>query len=214
MIEQHETFRQAAQKVLVSLVNDWISGGVKMVADYTATIAKQTAQALLGQTTQTAAVETGEAARMAAQASGASAGVSLNLSVMATQIQASASEAFAGVTGFLAPIMGPAAVGPAAAVEGTVLGMASFAQGSWALPSDMVAQVHAGEMIVPASHTPWMQSLAANAAGGGGNGGGSSGGGGDVHNHFHVQGHVLDNRGLAKTVADVFNKHPSTRPKY
>lgn len=77
---------------------------------------------------------------------------------------ASAQETFAGVFGFLAPVMGPAAAGPAAAAQGVVLGAASFAVGSWQLPSDMIAQVHRGEMIVPAAQTPWAQSLMTNAA--------------------------------------------------
>lgn len=67
---------------------------------------------------------------------------------------ASAAETFAGIFGFLSPVMGPAAAGPAAAGQATVLsvgaGLASFAVGAWELPRDMVAQVHKGEMIVPA----------------------------------------------------------------
>ncbi len=59
------------------------------------------------------------------------------------------------------------------------MGAASFDVGSWQLPSDMIAQVHQGEMIVPARQTPWAQSLMSNAA----SGGGGSGNGRDVHVH-------------------------------
>jgi hypothetical protein len=50
----------------------------------------------------------------------------------------------------------------------------SFAVGAWSLPSDMIAQVHKGEMIVPAYAAEAMR------AGAGG------GGGGDVHLHVNA----------------------------
>ena len=59
---------------------------------------------------------------------------------------------FAGVFANLAPILGPAAAGPAAASEGLVLAQApqaSLAVGAWNVPTDLVAQLHAGEMVVP-----------------------------------------------------------------
>jgi hypothetical protein len=78
-------------------------------------------------------------------------------------ITASAGETFAGIFGFLSPVLGPAAAGPAAAGEATVLsvatGMASFAGGSWSLPSDMIAQVHQGEMVVPAGPASTFRSM-------------------------------------------------------
>lgn len=58
----------------------------------------------------------------------------------------------------------------------------SFATGAWNLPRDMVAQVHAGEMIVP-------RDIAERLRGGGGFGGGGSagGGGGDVYqNNIYI----------------------------
>jgi len=78
-------------------------------------------------------------------------------------VQASASQTFAGIFGFLSPIMGPAAVGPAAAGEATVMGAAaalpSFAVGAWSLPNDMVAQVHQNEMIIPAGPAAAFRSM-------------------------------------------------------
>jgi len=48
------------------------------------------------------------------------------------------------------PIIGPILASAAAAVAyGAVEAFSAFDVGSWALPSDMLAQVHAGEMIVP-----------------------------------------------------------------
>lgn len=170
MIEGHESLRQAAQRVLLSIIQDFIQARIRTVADWLAGVATETTGVQVGQTAQTAAVTTGVAARISAQQAGASAGLAANASSMISQILASARETFAGVFGFLAPILGPAAIGPAAAAQGTVAAAASFAVGSWELPSDMVANVHRGEMIVPASATPWAQSVLAGAASGGGGG--------------------------------------------
>ena len=80
--------------------------------------------------------------------------------------------------------------------------------------------VHQGEMIVPASHTPWAQSLMSNAAGGAGGGGD----GGVVHNHsWNIN--AVDARSfvnmindhaspLAKAVAKIFDSNPGLRPKF
>ena len=85
---------------------------------------------------------------------GAATGLVANFAAMVKSIAASAAETFAGIFGFLAPVMGPAAVGPAAAGRRTVAGVASavpsFAIGSWSVPADTLAMVHAGETIIPA----------------------------------------------------------------
>ena len=39
-----------------------------------------------------------------------------------------------------------------------------FAMGAWSLPSDMIVQVHRGEMVIPAGVTPWAQGLISGAA--------------------------------------------------
>ena len=94
----------------------------------------------------------GVTARTVAKTAGDTAQFGGTLAAILKSITASADESFAGVFGFLSPIMGPVAAGPAAAAEATVLGvgssLASFASGAWELPADMVAQIHAGEMIV------------------------------------------------------------------
>lgn len=210
MIEKHETLRQAAQKVLLAIIQNFVQARVKMVADWAAGVAQQTTTTAGGEAAKTAAVTTGVAARTAAQQSGAAASMAANAGAIITQITASAKEAFAGVVGFLAPIMGPAAIGPAAGVEASVLSAAGFyAQGSWQLPSDQLAMVHQGEMIVPAAATPWAQALMSNAA----NGGGASGGG-DTHVHNHFHGAVLDGRELARIVSKQMTSNPSLRPRY
>lgn len=167
MIEGHETLRQAAQKVLLAIIQDFIQARIKLVADWLAGIATQTTAMQVSQTAQTAAVTAGVTARTSAERAGAASGLAANAATMISQILASARETFVGVFGFLAPVMGPAAAGPAAAAQGTVAAAASFATGSWALPSDMLANVHRGEMIVPAAATPWAQGVLSNAATGG-----------------------------------------------
>jgi len=175
MIQGHETFRQAAQNVAVSILQSFIQSRIRMVADWLAGQTAKIAATNAAETTQTAATAAGVAARTDLEAAGATASQSATFGSMISQILASSKETFAGIFGFLSPLMGPAAAGPAAAGEATVAAMASFDTGSWQLPSDMVAQVHQGEMIVPARQTPWVQDMLAN--------GGQGGGGNTVHVH-------------------------------
>ena len=188
MIEGHESLRQAARKVLLNILQDFIQAQVRMVADWAAGVATQVMTTQAGETAKTTAVAAGVAARTAAEVGGAASSLAASAAGMIQQIIADARAAFAGVFAFLAPVLGPAAAGPAAAAMGTVTGMASFAVGSWQLPSDMIAQVHQGEMIVPAAHTPWAQRVMSNAVTG--NGGNGQGKGGITLNHathFNIQ---------------------------
>ena len=205
LINGTTNFKTAFRNILSSMTTDVI----KFFVDWGLKAVENEAMQLLGigavQTAQTSA----DAAKVA---SGTMADAAVNASAMSSvlkSIGASASETFAGVFGFLSPVMGPAAAGPAAASEATVLGaakgVASFAIGSWSLPGNMLANVHKGEMIVPAAQTPWVQSLVSNAAGGGS-------GGGEQHFHFH--GAVMDAASVARAVAGAFNKNPSLRPRY
>jgi hypothetical protein len=106
-----------------------------------------------GEMAKTSAVAAGTAARTGLEASASNAFMANTAGAVLKSIMASAGETFAGVFGFLAPVMGPAAAGPAAGAQAAVLsvgtGLASFAAGAWDLPKDMIAQVHEGEMIIP-----------------------------------------------------------------
>lgn len=95
------------------------------------------------------------------------------------QIGTSAAEAGAAAYASTAaiPVIGPAAA-PAAAAKAygetmAFQGLASFDVGSWDLPSDQVARVHQGEMIIP---KPFADSMREN---------GGLGGGGDTY-HIHA----------------------------
>lgn len=87
-----------------------------------------------------------------------------------------AQETFAGVFAFLSDMMGPAAAGPAAASAATVAAAAgsvqSFAVGSWSVPGDQLANIHKGEMIIPATQAEQIRA--------------GSGGGGSTHITIHA----------------------------
>jgi hypothetical protein len=197
MIRGQESFRQAVGNVLLSIIQSFIQARVRAVADWAAGVLAQTAATTAGETAKTAAVTTGAAARQAAETSATAASATAGVAAMAKSILGSAAETFAGIFGFLSPVMGPAAVGPATAGQATVAAMAaavpSFAVGAWSLPADMVAQVHAGEMIVPAGPAAMMRAAAGGAAGG-------RAGGGDLHTHFHVT--AMDGRDVRRFFSD------------
>ncbi|MGH6936763.1 MAG: hypothetical protein ACRED2_11385, partial [Methylocella sp.] len=163
MITGQFRLRDAARNILLQIIHSFIQARVKTVADWLAGVAAQTAATTTGEAAKTAAVTAGVAARTGAQATGSTASMASTISAVLKSIMASAGETFAGIFGFLSPVMGPAAVGPAAAGQATVLsvatGLASFATGAWSLPSDMIAQVHQGEMIVPAGPAATFRSM-------------------------------------------------------
>ena len=196
ILEKTGTFRQLMVNVGKTIAQQFLNSAVKMVADWAAQQALMVVKSVAFQNLQTAAVTAGEAARTGAMASAGAVQDAVVGSSVVRSILASASETFAGIFGFLSPVMGPAAAGPAAAGQAAVAGMASFAVGAWNLPSDMVAQVHAGEMIVPAGPAAAMR----NALGGAG--AGSAGGGGDVHSHAHFNVTAMDSRDVRRFFSD------------
>lgn len=98
------------------------------------------------------------------------------------------------------------------------IGIPGFATGAWELPRDTLAQVHAGEMIIPAAHADTLRSALSGSPGGSY----GSSGGGDRHLHVHYsaeRGTTLDtlrqhSRALAKMVSDEMDRNPSLRPAY
>ena len=169
---------------------------------------------------KTLATDVGVGERQAAEATGSSAGMATVAVDAIKSIAAGAGKTFAGIFGFLAPELGPAAAGPAAAGSAAVMAVAqsipSFAVGAWNLPSDTLAQVHAGEMIIPAGPAAAIRA--------GGNGSGTvatGGGGGDVHLHVHAvdAGSVTalfrsQGADLARIVSQQLSNNPSLRPRY
>jgi hypothetical protein len=201
IITGHLRLRDAARNILLQIIQSFIQARVKIVADWLAGIAAQTASTAAGETTKTAAVTAGVAARTAAQSAGNAGTAAGTITSVLHSIAASAGETFAGIFGFLSPVLGPAAAGPAAAGEATVLavgsGLASFAQGAWSLPSDMIAQVHAGEMIVPSGPAQAFRDFA---------GGGSVGNTINVHHAVNFNVSAMD----SQSVRQFFKDHGRT----
>ena len=165
MITSHQSLKQSAIKILDQILSMFIQSQVKMVANWLAGQLAQTMATTTSQTAQTAAVTAGVAARTGAELAGSAASSAATISSVLHSIMASAGETFAGIFGFLSPVLGPAAAGPAAAGEASVLAVAGgLAMGAWSLPSDMIVQAHRGEMVIPAGVTPWAQGLISGAA--------------------------------------------------
>ena len=205
-------------KGLISGTTSWSNAFKSVLSDilvkFIETVEKMVFQWAASEIAQTTATTSGAAARVAAESSASALSIAGTIASAIKSIMASSAETFAGIFGFLAPVMGPAAAGPATAGEATVAAVAgqvsAFAQGSWELPSDMVAQIHKGEMIVPAAQTPWAQSLMASSKGAPAAGGS----GGDVHVHHATNFNVaaLDSRdvkrwitGNGRTILDTIN---------
>ena len=123
---------------------------------------------LIGEAMKTAATTTGVAARTGAEEAGAAASMGAQGAAMVRSILSSAAEAFAGVFGFLAPMMGPFAAGPAAAAQATVAGVAGSVAsadiGMWQVPADMLTLVHHNELIMPAAEAGAFRSMLGGAA--------------------------------------------------
>jgi hypothetical protein len=172
-----ESWRDAFRKTLAQLLIDFIEFGESMVVRWIA-----------GEAAKTAATASGTASRAAFEGAGAAASLASQGAAMIRSILGSAAEAFAGVFGFLAPIMGPMAVGPAAAAQATVASavgaVASADIGMWSVPADMLTLVHHNELIMPAAEAGTFRDLLS-----GGSQAGQAGGANvsiTPTTHFHV----------------------------
>jgi hypothetical protein len=134
----------AVKSMLTDLLIKFIEWGETTVVQHVA-----------NEAAKTAATSAGVAARTGAEQAGAAASLTTQSATIIRSILSSAAEAFAGVFGFLSPIMGPLAAGPAAAAQTTVAGMAGAVAsadiGMWDVPADMLALVHHNELVMPAA---------------------------------------------------------------
>jgi hypothetical protein len=170
-----ESWRQAFKNVLEELLIKFIAWGEATVVHQAATEAAKTGATTAGVAARTGAEQTGAAASLATQAA-----------TMVRSILSSAAETFAGVFGFLAPIMGPFAAGPSVAAQATVASMAGAVAaadiGMWRVPEDMLTLVHHNELVMPAAEAGAFRGLLSSEA--------PAGAQGAVHIHpttnFHV----------------------------
>ena len=153
-----ETWRNAFKSMLSELLIEFIASTDRMVVQW-----------VVGETARTAATATGTASRASLQQAGAAASLASQGATIIQSILGSAAEAFAGVFGFLAPVMGPFAAGPAAAAQATVASaagaVASDDIGMWSVPADMLTLVHHNELIMPAAEAGAFRSLLSTSSG-------------------------------------------------
>ncbi len=109
----------------------------------------------------TAASTTGSAARAAAEVAGGEAALPIKIAAFTSDIMARSALTFAGIFANMSPLLGPAAAGPAAAGQASVLAQLANVPkldvGMWNVPGDMFAQIHKGEMVVPADAAEGMR---------------------------------------------------------
>jgi hypothetical protein len=161
MVMGTTTLEKAVANIAQSIVAEFVDAGVKMLTHWIATE--------LG---MTAATEAGATARTAAESQGLLAGLALKALTALKNIATDSAQTFAGIFAFMAPLLGPAAAGPAAAGAATVAaaaGSVASAAGGWVVPSDQLALVHRNEMVLPAGLSQGLQGMIANGGGGAGN---------------------------------------------
>jgi hypothetical protein len=181
MIMGTKNLQQSMRALTTAVVNQFVKMGVDVVADWAKKQIALAALSVAGEGQKTAAASAGAAARTGISAGEAAAGEANIFATVLRNITASASEAFAGVFGFLAPVMGPAAAGPAAAAQGAVLSVAAFDIGAWSIPQDQLAMVHKNELIMPAAEAGAFRSMLSNQSNGA-----QSPAAGDTHVHLNV----------------------------
>ena len=139
---------------LLEGTTNWHKATVKMLEDLTIRFIEMAEQIvvkwLAAEVAQTTATTSGAAARAAAEQS-ASALAFSPASPMCSKRRAEAAQVFAGVFAFLAPTLGPAAAGPAAAAQASVLAMPTLDAGTDYVVRGGLALIHPGETIIPAA---------------------------------------------------------------
>lgn len=162
------------EQQIAQMASKWIVEHVFMSAAQRAALAAQTAQHAAAEVAKTAATAAGATARVSAEAGAATATGAITVGLAHAQIATAAAVGGAGAFASQAaiPIVGPAmGAAQAVAVTAAILGFASliaFDQGTNVLPNDMIAQVHAGERIVPKADNEKLIALTARGAGMGG----------------------------------------------
>ena len=152
------------------------------VALHIGTEASKTGETTAAEAARTAAHASAEATRqaltLAARAAGRAAEIAANVATIQGDAAKAGAGAFAAIVGipYVGPALAPAAAAEAVASVEAFVPMASLAVGAWDLPRDMVAQLHAHEMVVPRTFAEGIRQ------------GGGSGASSTVENHWHIHG--------------------------
>lgn len=156
MLAGHKTFAQAMNQMAGSLVMSMIEGfekaALKFVQQELVQVAAHTAA------NQAKVLSTATAATQTSTIEGAT-----NLKSITSSAASAAAKAYNSMAGI--PIVGPELGAVAAAATFIAVeafgSMASFDVGTNVVPRDMIAQIHAGEQIVPKAYNPALNGAAA-----------------------------------------------------
>jgi hypothetical protein len=166
---------------------NWIVNHVMMTAAQRTQLALQSAAQATGEAAKTGAVVAGTAARTATTATGAAAAATItgthNAKEIISHAATAAAAAYHAMSGIpvIGPVLGAAAAVATFSAVSAFGALASFDKGTNVLPNDMIAQVHAGERIVPAADNAKLLELTARGAGGAA---GAASKEGDLHLHY------------------------------
>ncbi len=162
MLMGTQTLQQGMRRLALSMVESFAQAGIKQVFTLLSSqLASLTAATVASQTTQTAAVTAGVAARGSASAAGAAADAATQKSGVLGHAASTAAAVYDDVAQIpyvgwlLAPPAAAAAFAAVAAFGGMI---PSFDVGTPFVPRDMVAQIHQGEIIVPAAQAAGIRS--------------------------------------------------------
>ena len=153
MIQGTITMQKALHNIFQSILGEFVSMATKMVTQWIA-----------GEIVKTGASQTNALVRGAISEQESAASLSSQVGNILKSISNSAQEAFAGIFGFLAPEMGPAAAGPAAAGSAVVMGLGAnlMAEKGFDIPAGMnpITQLHQKEMVLPAEQADVIRGMA------------------------------------------------------
>ena len=216
MLQGTQKFQDLLKNVATSIVQYFLQAGMKMVTTWAANQASMLALTVSSKAAETTAITAAATAQTAAVAAGATASKAAKGALGAAEVIGDSAVAAAGVTAFLAPIMGPGAVAAGTAVGAEVAAMAPIAAmdiGAWNIPHDQLAMIHKNELVMPASQADAFRRMLS--------GEGAPAASGDVHLHVHAVDHASvaglfrsNGRALATVLRDVVNANPSLRPTY